>query len=315
MSLDLRKAGMAGAIAMLALVLACGSVFAQGTQTGVVTGVVKATDGSALPGVTVTLSSPAQQGVRTITTDSSGAFHFRGLPPGNYKVAFALSGFADQERSVTVALGGTSDVPATLSIAAMQEAVEVVGGSASILDETQVATNFKYEEVVDRLAVNRTLSAIAELAPGVTDNGPNLNQVAIGGAFAYDNVFLLNGVDINDNLFGTPTNLFIEDALQEISVMTSGIDAQYGRFSGGVINAITKSGGNQFQGSFRTDITNPAGRTRASWRRTRSPPAAASPTSTTPGSPTAPPSAGRSSGIASGSSAPTGTRTAPRPGP
>ena len=54
------------------------------------------------------------------------------------------------------------------------------------------------------------------MAPGVTDNGPNIGQVTIGGAFAYDNVFLLNGVDINDNLFGTANNLFIEDALQEI---------------------------------------------------------------------------------------------------
>jgi hypothetical protein len=81
--------------------------------------------------------------------------------------------------------------------------------------------------------------------------------VTIGGAFAYDNVFLLNGVDINDNLFGTANNLFIEDALQEVTVLTSGVSAEYGRFSGGVINAITKSGGNTFQGSWRTDWTNP----------------------------------------------------------
>ena len=68
--------------------------------------------------------------------------------------------------------------------------------------------------------MNRNLAAIAEMAPGVTDNGPNIGQVTIGGAYAYDNVFLLNGVDINDNLFGTANNLFIEDALQEISILT-----------------------------------------------------------------------------------------------
>ena len=55
---------------------------------------------------------------------------------------------------------------------------------------------------------------------------------------------MLNGVDINDNLFGTPHGLFIEDAIEETHVLTAGISAEYGRFTGGVINAITKSGGN-----------------------------------------------------------------------
>lgn len=256
MALKKRTAGPVGLIALLAVVLGFTSAFAQGTQTGVVTGVVSSADGASLPGVAVTVTSPALQGGRTVTTDTSGAYIFRGLPPGEYRVAFALSGFGDVERRITVALGGTSDVPVTMSVATVQETVEVVGEAASILAEPQVSTNYKYEEVVDKLAMNRTLSAIAELAPGMTDNGPNIGQVTIGGAFAYDNVFLLNGVDINDNLFGTANNLYIEDALQEISILTSGISAEYGRFSGGVINAITKSGGNEFQGSFRTDITN-----------------------------------------------------------
>src|SRR5262249_4438062 len=79
-------------------------------------------------------------------------------------------------------------------------------------------------------------------------------------AFAYDNVFLLNGVDINDNLFGNPHNLFIEDAIDEVQVLTSGVSAEFGRFSGGVVNAVTKRGGNNFAGSFRTDFTNSAWR-------------------------------------------------------
>src|SRR5262245_36511839 len=111
MSLDRRKPWVVGGLALLALALGLVPVFAQGTQTGVITGIVKATDGAALPGVTVTLSSPALQGVRTITTDATGAYHFRGLPPGSYKVAFSLSGFADVERHVTLALGAASDLP------------------------------------------------------------------------------------------------------------------------------------------------------------------------------------------------------------
>ena len=73
-------------------------------------------------------------------------------------------------------------------------------------------------------------------------------------------MFLLDGVDINDNLFGNANNLFIEDAIEETQVLTSGISAEYGRFSGGVINAVTKRGGNKFTGSFRVNFTNP------SWR-------------------------------------------------
>src|SRR4029079_3369258 len=87
---------------------------------------------------------------------------------------------------------------------------------------------------------------------------PNTNQLSINGAFAYDNVFLINGIDINDNLFGSPQRLFIEDAIQETQVLTSGISAEYGRFTGGVVNAITRSGGNAFSGSFRTNFLNPS---------------------------------------------------------
>jgi len=258
MRLELRKAGVVGAIAVLAVALGSASAFAQGTQTGTLSGTVTTADGAVLPGVSVTLGSPALQGTRQATSDATGAYHFRGLPPGQYKLAYALPGFANLEKQVTVALGGTADVKATLAVAAVQETVEVVGREASILTDTQVQTNLKYEEVVDKLAMNRTLADIAKLAPGLTSNTPNLGQVTIAGAFAYDNVFLLNGVDINDNLFGSANNLFIEDALEEISILTSGISAEYGRFSGGVINAVTKSGGNTFQGSFRTDVQNSA---------------------------------------------------------
>src|SRR6202035_2001247 len=83
-------------------------------------------------------------------------------------------------------------------------------------------------------------------------------QVTISGGFAYDNLFLLNGVDINYSVFGNPNNLFIEDAIQETQVLASGISAEYGRFGGGVVNAITKSGGNTFAGTLRSDFSNPS---------------------------------------------------------
>jgi hypothetical protein len=93
----------------------------------------------------------------------------------------------------------------------------------------------------------------------VTTNAPNadIGQLKINGGFAYDNVFLVDGADIDDHYFTNPTNaLVIEEAIQETQVLTSNISAEYGRFSGGVVNAITKSGGNTYHGSFRVDFAN-----------------------------------------------------------
>ncbi|MCL4821924.1 MAG: TonB-dependent receptor [Vicinamibacteria bacterium] len=243
----------------LALVFGFGTadLHAQGTQTAVISGTVSSSDGQPLPGATVTVSSPSLQGERTAVSDSNGNYIFRGLPSGTYKVTFALSGFATVERSVVATLGDTPTINATLSVQSVEETITVTAAAPTVLNTTTVGANYS-GEAVDKLAIGRGLANIAELAPGLTDNTPNAGQVTIAGAFAYDNVFLLNGVDINDNLFGTANNLFIEDAIEETQVLTSGISAEYGRFSGGVINAVTKRGGNTFSGSFRTDFTNSA---------------------------------------------------------
>ncbi len=240
-----------------------GSNLRSQTQTGQIGGTVRSADTAALPGVTVTVSSPALQGTRSAVSDGDGRYTIPGLPPGAYAVEFALSGFSTVKKSVTVPLGGLAEADAELSVQAFEETITVTApDEASILTTPEVATTLKYEDTVDKLSIGRTLNAIADLAPGITDNSPNLGQVTISGAFAYDNVFLLNGVDINDNLFGATNDLFIEDAIQETTVHTSGISAEYGRFSGGVISAVTKSGGNTFTGSFRTDFTNPSWRSK-----------------------------------------------------
>ncbi len=247
------------ALLALALVFGFGTadLHAQGTQTAVISGTVSSSDGQPLPGATITVTSPAMQGERTAVSDANGNYIFRGLPSGTYKVTFALSGFGTVERSVVAQLGDTRSINATMSVQSVEETITVTAAAPTVLNSTTVGANYTGESV-DKLAMGRTLAAIAELAPGLTDATPNAGQVTIAGAFAYDNVFLLNGVDINDNLFGTANNLFIEDAIEETQVLTSGISAEYGRFSGGVINAITKRGGNSFSGSFRTDFTNSA---------------------------------------------------------
>jgi hypothetical protein len=147
--------------------------------------------------------------------------------------------------------------------------------SAPLLTTPTVSANYKHDEI-EALATPRTLTGIARFAPGVNDlvqtAGPTegQGQVIINGGLGYDNVFMLNGVDVNDNIFGWPQNLFIEDAIAETQILTSGISAEYGRFGGGVVNAITKSGGNLFAGSYRLNLANDAWSTETPFERSRS---------------------------------------------
>jgi hypothetical protein len=241
---------------VLALVfMSAMDALAQGVQTGTIRGTVVDQQDLALPGVTVTISSPALQGQRETVTATDGTYAFLALPAGEYQIGFEISAFAPVKRTSTVPLGGSIVQNVTMAPAGVSEVVNVVAAVAPIATPV-VGLNIKHNEI-EALATSRTLQGIATLSPGLTDNTPNTGQVVINGAFAFDNVFMLNGVDVNDNLFGSPQNLFIEDAIEETQVLTSGISAEYGRFSGGVINAITKSGGNMFSGSYRLNLTNP----------------------------------------------------------
>jgi hypothetical protein len=234
------------------------SAFGQGTQTGTLSGTVVDQGGLVLPGVTVTASSPALQGVRSTVTDENGRYSIPGLPPGAYSVRYELQGMGPVNRQNTVVpLGGVAVVDATMGVASLAETVTVTAETPSVLATPTAVTNLTAREV-DVLPIGRTPARIAEFAPGLTDNTPNVGQVTISGSFAYDNVFMIDGVDVNDNLFGTSNNLYIEDAIEETQILTSGISAEYGRFSGGVINLVTKRGGNAFSGSVRVNLTNPS---------------------------------------------------------
>jgi hypothetical protein len=236
---------------------AAAPVAAQGLQTGVLTGTVTDESDLPLPGAAVVVSSPAIQGTRETVTDVNGNYVVRGLPPGEYTVKFSLSGMADRTERTVITLGRTTPLHAALTVASVEETVQVVGEAASVVNNPVVGANYRTEEV-ERLPMSRTPQGIAELAPGLTDNTPNSGQLGISGAPAFDNVFLVDGVDVNDNFFASPHNLFIEDAVEETQVLTSGISAEYGRFSGGVVNLVTKRGGNRFSGSYRLSLQNPS---------------------------------------------------------
>jgi hypothetical protein len=193
-----------GALTIVLSLTLAAAVGAQ-VQTGELTGLVKTSDDLTLPGATVTISSPVLQGTRTVVSDENGAYNFRALPPGEYTVVVEMDGMATIQNREIVELGRTATLEITMQLATVTETVTVTGVTESTaVTSTQVGANYTEKEI-NALPTGRAPALIAELAPGLTANTPNAGQVTIAGAFAYDNVFLINGVDVNDNLFGTAT--------------------------------------------------------------------------------------------------------------
>ena len=237
------------------LLLATVSAFAQSTTTGALTGTVTS-DGSPLPGATVTVTSPQLQGSRTVVSDANGNFNVPALPPGDYTVRVELQGLQPVTRSTRVTLAGTARVDADLKVSAVTESITVTASAPAVLETTEVQTNIS-ANLIEELPIGRTLIATVNLAPGVTQNGPGGNTM-ISGAFAFDSQYVVDGAVVNELLRGQPQNLFIEDAIQETTVQTGAVSAEFGRFTGGVVTAISKTGGNEFSGSIRDSITNPS---------------------------------------------------------
>lgn len=234
------------------LTLATTSVFAQGGLTGTLTGTVTQ-DGNPLPGVSVTASSPNLQGTRDTVTNEAGGYSLGALPPGDYTVRFELAGMQSVTQRVKVGVAQTARADAALRLSAMTEAITVTAAAPAVAETTEVQTNIT-GDVVEELPIGRTVTAITTLSPGVV---AGVNGLQISGGQSFDNLYTVNGAVIQENLRGQPHNLFIEDAIQETTVQQAGISAEFGNFTGGVVNVITRSGGNEFSGSFRDSLTNP----------------------------------------------------------
>jgi len=231
---------------------------AQGNPTGSISGHVVDPDGLPVPGATVSAASPVLQGVRTATTSANGDYIVPFLPAGEYEVTFELQGFRSLTRRISVKMAETLPLNVTLALAAVAETVTVTASATEIVPTATIASNFK-KASLELLPVGRALNDAVLLAPGVAGNGPSGN-IMIAGALSFESQYLVNGVVINENLRGQALNLFIEDAIQETKTSTGAISAEYGRFGGGVVNMITKSGGNALSGSFRTTFDNDAWR-------------------------------------------------------
>ena len=237
-----------------AVMLMTGTAFGQGNPTGTISGRVLAADGAALPGVTVVAESTSLQGVRTVVTSDAGDYLLPQLPPGDYTLTFSLDGFRTIKREMR--LGATQKVPIdiTLQIAAVEETVTVTAAIQDFGQTSQISSNYR-GELLDKLPTTRTLESAVLLAPGVQATGPD-DSITIAGSMSFENLFMVNGVVVNENLRGQAHRQYIEDSIQETTIQQGNISAEYGRFSGGVVNAITKSGGNRFSGSYRLELTN-----------------------------------------------------------
>jgi len=247
-------------LALVCLTLSAAMASAQ-VPTGTISGRVTDTSGGVLPGVTVTASSPNLQGPRVVVTGTSGDYVLALLPPGAYTLEFVLPGFQTAKADMNVASTEVVAFDLELGVGGLNEEIVVHSEARSFLGTVQTGTNVQ-QSLMATLPSNRTITAVLTMAPNVKPTGPGQGSggtdgaFTVAGAMSYDSVFLLNGVAITENIRGQPFTLFIEDALQETTVSTSGISAEYGRFGGGLVNAITKSGGNRFSGSYRLGMNN-----------------------------------------------------------
>ncbi|MEX1245413.1 MAG: TonB-dependent receptor [Thermoanaerobaculia bacterium] len=208
------------------------------------------TAGGALPGVSVQASSASLQGVRVGATDSEGRFRFPALPPGIYGVRAALPGFRPAEKSATVSLDATSSADLVFE-PALEEQIAVTG-EAPLIDSTSTTTGTNYTSgVISHLPTARNYADIVKSNPGVsTDRGTTEGRslaLTVYGATSAENQWIIDGVNTTNVFKGVQGKAINNEFVQEVEVKTGGYQAEC-RALGGVINVITKSGGNTFHG-------------------------------------------------------------------
>jgi hypothetical protein len=233
-------------VAAVCMLMAAPAVFGQ--TTGTIQGIVKDSSDALLPGVTVEGRSPALQGIKTAVSGSDGSYRFSLLPPGTYTVTFSLSGFGRVQKTVAVQLDKTVVVDASMALSATEEIT--VTGESPVIDATSsaVGTNFS-SDFVRTLPVGRGFSAIATKAPGVIQGfGADQLNFNVHGSTGAENSFIIDGVDTTEIQFGRQGKAVVGDFVQEVEVKAGGFEAEYGHAQGGVLNAITKQGGNEFHG-------------------------------------------------------------------
>ena len=235
---------------ILILVLA-GSAHAQ--QTGSVSGVVQDESGQALPGATVTIQGPLLPAGQTEVSRENGAFDFEKLPPGEYQLTAEISGMGTAQRAVVVAVGRDTQVNLGLGGATMSDEITVTAATPVIdVRSTEVQVNYT-QEFIEDLPIARNYKGLFQLAPGVSDNGRGTEGAGApnAGGARQDNTYLLDGINITNPHYGDVLPNVTELDIDEANIKRAGISAEFGRTGGMVINAVTRSGTNDFGGEVR----------------------------------------------------------------
>ena len=243
-------------LAALFAIAIAGSARAQQT-TGTITGRVLDEQKAAVPGATVTAKSQATGFSRSEVSDSEGVYRITGLPVGAYTLSIDLSGFQAQSRTVQVSVSETLTADFDMRIAKVSESVTVTGESPLVDTTSSAVGGLVDTRRVENLPLNgRQFANLAVTIPGVglgfhadptksTQYSPQIN----GGNGRNIN-YQIDGGDNNDDTVGGLLQLFPLEAIQEFNFLTSRYKAEYGRSNGGVMNIVTKSGTNDYRGSF-----------------------------------------------------------------
>jgi outer membrane receptor protein involved in Fe transport len=225
----------------------CSSALAQ-QKTGSITFVVTDVSEEPLADVAITLEGEKIPGFQLRETNAAGRAHFSFLPPGAYTAEFTATGYMSIRLDAVVGLGATLVERVTLSRGTMEETMTV--RAQAPLDASDTGINYTYDEqTLESMQVgscDRSYQSILQQAAGV---GGGANP-AVHGATLGENRYLIDGVDTTDPVTGTFGMNMNYDAIEAVEFKTGGFQAEFGQATGGIINVITKSGGNEFSGSF-----------------------------------------------------------------
>jgi hypothetical protein len=252
----LRKAGFC----LVVFVLIAGSLQAQ-SVFGEIEGAVSDDKGDLLAGVTVEISSPDLLGVRSEVTGTDGEFRFPLLPAGTYKVVIACEGYQTiVQQSIRLPLEATITLKATMTSTYVDE-VDVIADTPLIdISSTAIGTDFSPQQM-EVLPTGREFNGLTFLASGAVEGGgmatPELKgNPSIMGSSVLENRYIIDQIDTTDVFAGYSGASVPYSFIGELQVKTGGYEAEYGGALGGVINMITKSGGNEHHGEAYVFFTN-----------------------------------------------------------
>jgi Carboxypeptidase regulatory-like domain/TonB-dependent Receptor Plug Domain len=239
---------------------------------GSITGTVRGASGAAMPGVRVAITDAGSSTARTVTTDTDGFYNAPDLPPGIYEMRVSASGFVTQVMTtISVAAGAERVLNVAMRAGKADQVVRTVAPPAQVsTGSSAVGGNVNASTVRDTPLNGRDWAQLATLQAGVTGvqaSGGNTDRgfgaaISISGSRPDQNSYRLDGSSINDYSNGAPGSVLGDnlgiDAVEQVSVLGSNYPAEYGRTSGGVINAVTRSGKNSFHGTLYEFLRNSA---------------------------------------------------------